>query len=179
VLIIDEVATGFGRTGKLFACEHYNLQPDIICLGKGLTGGYGALAATLMTAPLAKSMEFDFSYYSTFGWHPLAVCATLANLNYLLKNKNQILKNTNRLGSYFEKRLLTMKFKYPHDVNIKGLAIGLKFSKPGYAGELEARCLEKQLLVSRFDVDKLTLFPALNIDLPSAKKGLDILESCR
>lgn len=178
VLIIDEVATGFGRTGKLFACEHYGLEPDIMCLGKGLTGGYGALGATIMTEKIAKSMEFDFSFYSTFGWHPLNVEASLANLKYLLKNKNKILKNVSSMNGYFEKRLKKMKFKFPAQIRIKGLAIGVRFKKRNYAPEIVKRCFKKKVLFSELGPYRFTLFPSLTIDKKTAKAGLDIIELC-
>jgi len=113
LFIADEVATGFGRTGKMFASEHYNLQPDIMCLAKGLTGGFGALGTAIMTEEVAKSMEFSFSFYSTFGWHPLNVQAAIANLKYLLKNQKEFLANANKVSCYFKERLEKMKFKYP------------------------------------------------------------------
>ena len=178
VFIIDEVATGFGRTGKLFASEHYNLKPDIMCLAKGLTGGYGGLGATIMTKKIAKSMEWDFSFYSTFGWHPLNVEAAIANLKFLIKNKKKILKNTEKMSKYFEKRLKSMKFKYPADIRIRGLAIGVEFKKKGYATEIMKKCIKKGLLFSDLNPHIFTLFPALNIDKKIAKRGLDILESC-
>lgn len=178
MFIIDEVATGFGRTGRLFASEHYDLQPDIICLAKGLTGGYGALGATIMTKEVAKSMEFDFSFYSTFGWHPRNVEAALVNIKYLLKRKNQILENVNEKGSYFESRLRKMKFKYPAEVKVKGLAIGVEFKQGGYAKNIVERCMKKKLLFSELGPFMFTLFPALNIDKKAVKEGLDILETC-
>src|ERR1051325_10973642 len=70
LIIADEVATGFGRTGKLFACEHFDLRPDIMCMAKAVTGGLGGMGATLMTGAVARSMEKDGSFYPTYGWHP-------------------------------------------------------------------------------------------------------------
>ena len=176
LLIIDEVATGFGRTGKLFASEHYNLEPDIICLGKGLTGGYGALGAAVMTKEVAKSMEFNFSIYSTFGWHPLNVEAALANIKFILKNK--LWENATKMGKYFEERLKAIKFKYPAEIRIKGLAIGVEFEKKGYASQIVKRAMRKMLLFSDLGPYIFTLFPALNIDKKIADNGLKILEKC-
>lgn len=176
VFIIDEVATGFGRTGKLFASEHYKLEPDIMCLGKGLTGGYGALGATIMTEELAKSMEFEFSFYSTFGWHPLNVEATLANINYLLERKSSILSNVNEMSKYFENRLRKMKFKYPATIRIKGLAIGIEFNEKDYASKVGLSCLKNGLIISTLGPYCFTIFPALTIDEKTAKAGLDLLE---
>ena len=178
IFIMDEVATGFGRTGKLFASGHYGLKPDIMCLAKALTGGYGGLGTTITTKEMAKSMEFDFSFYSTFGWHPLNVEAAIANVGFILKNKEKILKNVNRMSKYFEERLNSMKFKYPVAIRIKGLAIGVEFKKKGYATDIVDRCMKKGLLFSDLGFCTFTLFPALNINEKTAKKGLDILESC-
>jgi len=176
LLIIDEVATGFGRTGKLFASEHYNLKPDIICLGKGLTGGYGALGATVMTGEVAESMEFDFSVYSTFGWHPLNVEAAIANIKFILKNR--LWNKAAKTGEYFEKRLKAIKFKYRPEIRVKGLAIGVEFKKKGYASQIVNKAMEKGLLFSDLGPYVFTLFPALNIDKKTADRGLKIIADC-
>jgi len=178
LLVIDEVATGFGRTGKLFASEHYGVQPDIMCLAKGITGGYGGIGATIMTPEVAKSMEWNFSFYSTFGWHPLNVEATIANIKFILQKKKALLDNTNKMSKYFEERLQNMKFKHPATIRIKGLAIGVEFSQPDYALQIVDKCQKRGLLFSDLRNTIFTLFPALNVDMKTAKDGLDILEEC-
>jgi len=175
-LIVDEVATGFGRTGKLFASEHYKLEPDIMTLGKAMTGGYGGLGTTMMTNEIAKSMEFDFSVYSTFGWIPYAVEGAKANIKFILKNK--LWKNAVKMGRYFDSRINKMKFKHPADVRIKGLAIGVEFKEKGYATQITKRSMQNGLLFSDIGPYMFTLFPALNIDMKTAGVGLDILERC-
>lgn len=176
LFIADEVATGFGRTGKMFACEHYGIKPDIICLAKGLTGGFGALGATIMTEEVAKSMEFSFSFYSTFGWHPLNVEAAIANIKYFLKHKIKFLKNAGYLSKYFGRRLKRMKFKINPEIRIKGLAIGLEFHKPNYSNKIIQRCLQNGLLVADASSTSIVIFPAIDMTLRTAKEGLDILE---
>lgn len=177
LLIMDEVATGFGRTGKLFASEHFNIQPDIMCLAKGITGGYGGLGATITTEAVAKSMEYGFSFYSTFGWHPLSTEAAIANIKYILKRKTKLGKNTNEMGKYFVERLSKIKFKYPAKIRAKGLAIGVEFKASGYVNEIFMRAQKNGLLISQLTDKIFVLFPALNIDKRVAQKGLDILES--
>lgn len=178
LFIADEVATGFGRTGKMFACEHYGIEPDIMCLAKGLTGGYGALGAAIMTDKIAKSMEFSFSFYSTFGWQPLNVQATIANLKYLIKNRKKFLKNANVMSRYFKERLENMKFKYPAEIRIKGLAIAVEFKNKNYAGEIIRKALKNGLLIADAKANDFIIYPPINISYSIAKKGLDILESC-
>jgi 4-aminobutyrate aminotransferase-like enzyme len=176
LFIMDEVATGFGRTGKLFGSEYYDLQPDIITLGKGLTGGYAALGAAVMTDEVAKSMAFEFSHYSTFGWQPLNAVITLANLKALLKRKDELLSNVNEMSEYFKQRLEAMVFKYPAKVKVKGLAIAIHFEKEGYVEEIVNNALKNKLLLLQLSPTVITLFPNLVIDKPTAKQGLDLLE---
>ncbi|MDD2646952.1 MAG: aspartate aminotransferase family protein [Patescibacteria group bacterium] len=176
LFIADEVATGFGRTGKLFASEHYNLKPDILCMAKAIGGGYGPLGATIMTKNIAKSVsDFNTGYYSTFGWHPLSVYLALKNIKIILNNKKQLFKNVDKMNKYFFKRLKEMKFKYPANIRIAGLAIGIEFNKKNYALKIVKNCQKNGLLISDCGPYKLTIFPALNIDKKTAKEGLDIL----
>jgi acetylornithine/succinyldiaminopimelate/putrescine aminotransferase len=176
VLIFDEVATGFGRTGRLFAFEHFHVTPDVLCLAKAITGGVQGMGATLTTPAIARAMSEDSSYYSTYGWHPRAVQAALATLAYVKKHRTKLLANAVAMEEYFAGRLASIPFRHTPTVRAKGVAIGLEFEDEDYAEELVDRCRDNGLLVADNGGGMITLFPPLTIDRETAAAGLDILE---
>jgi acetylornithine/succinyldiaminopimelate/putrescine aminotransferase len=177
LLIADEVACGFGRTGKLFASEHFGLEPDIMCLAKAITGGAGGMGAMLATAPVAKALDEDGNAYSTYGWHPLSTEAALASVRYMIRHRTRLLDHVERMADYFRRRLVQIDFKELPAIRIRGLAIALDFDDEDYAEKLHARCRDKGLLFSA-EGSTLLLLPALNIPRKTAQEGLDILQGC-
>ena len=146
-------------------------------MSKAITGGYGGLGAVITTSKIANAIKEDFGLYSTYGWHPRAVAAALANLRYLTRHRNKLLKNATQLGQYFLTRLSQMSFKGKATVRGKGFAIGIEVKDEDYASEIGDACRENGLLVSA-EEDVLMLFPALTITRRTAERGLDIFERC-
>lgn len=130
-LIADEVAVGFGRTGTLFACEQEQVQPDFLCLAKGLTGGYLPLAATLTTDEIFNAFLGDptagrtFFHGHTFTGNPLGCAAGLASLE--LFEKNQVLQNVS-LNAELLAGLLQPLANHPHvaEIRQKGVMVGIE-----------------------------------------------------
>jgi acetylornithine/succinyldiaminopimelate/putrescine aminotransferase len=175
LFIADEVASGFGRTGRVFACEHFDLDPDVLCVAKAMSGGLAPIGAVIATAPIAKSMEEnDGTFYSTYGWHPRSVAAAIATLRGLKANRVRLLSHVAEMSEYFRVRLLQLEFDRPPAVRIQGLAIGIDVGDEGYADAIHDRCHRNGLLVST-EGSTVLLLPSLAIDKRTAARGLDIL----
>ncbi len=131
LLILDEVITGFGRTGKMFACEHWDVQPDLITLAKGLTSGYIPLGACVASTSVFNTFLGDsdenreFSQVCTYGGHPVACAAGVANLNIL--QSERLWENAEKVGSYLLEKLKTLKsLPIVGDVRGKGLMLAVE-----------------------------------------------------
>ncbi len=135
LVICDEVATGFGRTGRMFACEHAPLSPDLLCLGKGITGGYMPLAATLATdrifsAFLGEPDEFRAFYYGhTYTGNPLAAAVALANLKIFRDEAvlARIQPRISQLAAGLEHRFRALD--HVADIRQQGLMVGIELMR--------------------------------------------------
>ena len=177
LLVLDEVATGFGRTGKLFASEHFGIEPDVMTVAKAITGGYAGMGATMTTDRIGNAVSDKVSAYSTYGWHPLSVASAIATLKYIRQHKRGLLGNVANMSDYFAKRMSQMEFRKPAAVRIKGLAVGLDIGNANQADRLADKCRHAGLLLTAED-GTLLMFPPLNIRMQAAREGLDILEDC-
>lgn len=173
LLILDEVATGFGRTGRMFAAEHNGVRPDIVTLAKAITAGFAPMGATLTTTAIAESM-LKAGAYSTYGWHPRSTAAALANLGWWRDNGERLLAHVGAINRLFVKRLWALGLG---PVQGMGLALGVRTGDEEQAERIKAKCLKEGLIVAA-EGDVVTLFPPLVIDEATAVEGLDILERC-
>ncbi|OPX85260.1 MAG: L-Lysine-8-amino-7-oxononanoate aminotransferase [Pelotomaculum sp. PtaB.Bin117] len=189
LLIADEVAVGFGRTGKMFACRHEDVNPDLMCLAKGITGGYLPLAATLATDEVyqaflgSHSERKTFFHGHTYTGNPLACAAALANIKLIESEK--IIDGLNEKVSFLEQGLKRFSgLAHVGDIRQKGLMAGIelvqnKDTKEPYPWEdnighkviLEAR---KNGLVIRPLGNIIVLMPVLSMSIPELGRLLDI-----
>ncbi|HCM43023.1 MAG TPA: adenosylmethionine--8-amino-7-oxononanoate transaminase [Candidatus Omnitrophica bacterium] len=190
LLVLDEVATGFGRTGKMFACEHEGVQPDILCLAKGITGGYLPLAATLTTekiyqAFLGKYEELKtFFHGHTYTANPLACAAAIATLDLFEKNKT--IEGLQPKIKFIEKRLKDFwKLPCVGDIRQLGLMVGIEIfesveSRRHYSleqniGHQIIRRARAKGAILRPLGPVLVLMPPLSLSEPEIDKLLTIL----
>ncbi|GAB4538528.1 MAG: acetylornithine transaminase [Thermodesulfovibrionia bacterium] len=175
VFILDEVQTGIGRTGRLFAYEHFGIEPDIICLAKGLGGGV-AIGAILAKERIAESFQ-PGSHASTFGGNPLACAAACATIETLLED-NFILDNCTRMGQYFMEALQRLKTEFPSivsDIRGKGLLIGMELTKEGRP--IVEMVAERGILINCTGGNVLRFTPPLIITEKEIDHLIDVLEN--
>lgn len=176
LLVMDEAITGFGRTGKFFASEHFEIKPDVLCLAKALSAGHAGIGAVMTRETIAKAVEGKIGMYSTYGWHPLSVDAAITNIRYLLENTEDLFDNIETMSKYFQQELSKMPFPEDTEIRIKGLAIGVDVKDEEFASEIKKKALEHGLLMNT-EGSSLVFSPALNIEQETVKEGLEILKN--
>jgi len=172
LLILDEIQTGIGRTGTLFAYEQYGVEPDVMTLAKGLASGIP------IGAILAKDSASVFApgeHGSTFGGNPVACAAAYATLEFIIDN--DVAGNAKRMGQYLIAGLkrLKDKFRFITDVRGRGLLVALEFDSDIAQSVLMA-CLDRGLLVNRLKPNALRFMPPLIIGEAEADEALSILD---
>jgi acetylornithine/N-succinyldiaminopimelate aminotransferase len=172
LLIMDEVQTGMGRTGKLFCYQHYGILPDIMTLAKSLGGGLpiGAMVVANKFVDVLK----PGMHASTFGGSPVVCAASCAVLDAI--EKDRLLANTNRMGDYFVKCLNRLKKKFPDIINnirYKGLMIGVELNVEGQ--KIFQGCLNKGLLVNCTQGNILRIMPPMIVNKREINNAVKIL----
>jgi acetylornithine/N-succinyldiaminopimelate aminotransferase len=173
LLILDEIQTGIGRTGTLFAYEQYDIEPDIMTLAKGLGGGV-PIGAFL--ARDSASVFVPGEHGSTFGGNPLACAAAYATLKFVIEN--DISDNAWQVGQYLLAGLegLKQKHRFITDVRGRGLLVAIEFDSD-IAQQLVLACLDEGLLVNRVKPNALRFMPPLIIGKEEVDEALDILDN--
>lgn len=193
LLIADEVAVGFGKTGTLFACENEGVTPDFLCLAKGLTGGYMPMAATLTTEEIYAAFfataaeEKTFQHGHTFGGNPLAAAVSLASLRVFDDEKT--LENLRPKIALLASRLERFRaHRHVGDVRQKGLIAGIElvadkatkreFEWSEQVGARICRKAREKGLLIRPIADVLIVMPPLAISIEQLGRMLDVMEEC-
>lgn len=170
VFIVDEIQTGLGRTGKLFACEHENVEPDVMLLAKALGGGLLPLGVCL-SSPRYWNENFAMLHSSTFTNNSVTCAVGIAVLNRLLDNQQALIKEVEQKGNYLLQQIKNLQEKYPQavkDVRGQGLMVGLEFNELDDCGAYDMAYLANQggftALLSGFllNVYGIRLAPFLN-----------------
>jgi adenosylmethionine---8-amino-7-oxononanoate aminotransferase len=181
-LVCDEVATGFGRTGRMFACEHEGVVPDFLCLAKGLTGGYMPLAATLTTKRvyegfLGKHDEFKtFFHGHTYTGNPLACAAALASLE-VFRRERTLVRLRPKIRLLAESLAEVQLMPEVREVRQRGLMVGIDLGehdpsqRMGHRVTLEAR---KRGVIVRPLGDVIVLMPPLSISLEDLRRLVEV-----
>jgi len=173
LLILDEIQCGLGRTGKIFAYQHYKISPDIMTLAKPLGGGL-PIGATLAKEKVASAFK-PGTHASTFGGNPLVCAAGIAFLKVLEEEK--LVEKAREKGRYFQDKLqnLKEKFSFIQEIRGKGLMLGMELNIEG-GKRIVKECREKGLLINLTAGRVLRFLPPLVVEDTDIDEAVDILE---
>jgi len=171
MLIIDEVQTGIGRTGKMFAYQNYDVQPDVMTLAKSLGGGM-PIGAFVVARKYCDILQ-PGNHGSTFGGSPLACAAGVAVFQAI--HEENMLANAVEMGAYFRQKLEELKTQSPliREVRGLGLMLGVELTKPG--AEIVDKCRAQNLLINCTHQTVLRLMPAINVTKAQIDKAVAII----
>src|SRR3989304_8150873 len=174
LLILDEVQTGMGRTGKFFAHEHFGITPDVMTIAKGLGGGV-PIGATLATDKVASAFQ-PGAHATTFGGNPLVCAAAIATIETLLED-GFILDQCNRMSEYFIERLGNLRENFPTlVVNIRGLGLLLGMELTRECAPIVNECLELGMLINCTAEKVLRFIPPLIVHKKDIDQLVHVLE---
>jgi len=172
LLICDEVQSGMGRTGKWYAHQHWNVQPDMITLAKAVGGGV-ALGGLIAKPAVAEKLK-PGTHAATFGGNPLACRAALATIETI--EADGLLERAGELENKFRERFESLRGRSPliREVRAKGVMVGIELTAP--CADVVKRCLERRLMVNCTHTTVIRLLPALNLPDELFDEGCAILE---
>ena len=173
LLILDEVQTGIGRTGRFFAYEHAGIKPDIVTLAKALGGGI-PIGAMIARAEFASSLT-PGSHGSTFGGNPVACAAALAVIDAL--EQDGVLDNASSVSGYILERLGKFARSCDRIVEVRGLGMIIGVVLKHDVRPIVEECVKQRLLVNATAGNVLRLLPPLNLTREEADAGLAIIEN--
>ncbi|MGQ9719192.1 MAG: aspartate aminotransferase family protein [Nitrososphaerales archaeon] len=173
ILIFDEIQTGFGRTGKMWACEHWNIIPDVICLAKGIAGGL-PLGATLAKREIMSAFKTG-DHTSTFGGNPLSCAASCATIDYILEEN--LVERATSLGIVFKDRLNKIKDKCRIVRDVRGLGLMLAMELRFDIRNILMGCIERGLITLYSGKNILRFLPPLVISKEQIHRAMDILDA--
>ena len=172
LLILDEVQVGMGRTGKLFAHEHFDITPDIMTLAKALAGG--APIGTMLARDEVAASFTPGTHGSTFGGNPLVTAAAIATVRAILEEG--LLNRAEEMGEYLHGELETLGAKYPFVKEVRGigLIIGMSLTIPG--GDIVKKGHERGVLLNVTHDTVLRFVPALTVSKQEVNQMIQILD---
>jgi 4-aminobutyrate aminotransferase len=173
LLVADEVQSGMGRTGRLLAVEHWDVDPDIVCLAKGIASGLP------LGAFIARAEQMSWppgSHGSTFGGNPLSCAAGLATLDLL---EDGLMENASRVGAQLQDGLREIAQTHPQVTDVRGLGlmVALELKTSDQAAQLVQRAFERGLLLLTAGTRAVRICPPLVLDREEAATGLEIIAS--
>ena len=171
LMIADEIQTGLGRTGQLFACDHEKVRPDMMVIGKALSGGFCPVSAVLADRDLLELFQ-PGDHGSTFGGNPLGAAVARAALDVI--SSENLSQTAAELGEYFSDRLAEITSKHVKEVRGKGLLIGIELKHSAGGGRRFAEALQGQGILVKETHDHVIRFaPPLIIDRNTIDWALD------